>query len=1110
MMGTQIGHGQNNLDGNWGFGEGCFGPGGADPLTGDCLDGNPPTALTPGNYLVEVVIPDDASDNPMFIPTREEDLNVFDGDTFIPNIPPPACAGPLHIVDVADAGPDNMAARYHAVEVFNNATGGTFTLTANGGETTGDIPFDAGPFWIEAALEGLLAINNVTVTGTGTDIDPWVITFENPVVGELTADDGGLTPLGSASTIAEALINTITVPASTPTVNPNYAAEYDAGFDRYEGQVMPLCDVKYVPLSNGKAVAPIFNLFTPVPIPGKWKGYLIDNLNVSVDPTKLFYGEMAGIPDVPIGLYDYSGRLVHTAHSDYNGVYEVLMPSTGTFNAPTPSGMTANVYYQYGNDPGPIGQPNLNYNPQYRSIGTSFEIYPGTIIPADLAPEQNGAAIWSPGVLSSLSLCRLNQDPANPTAPEFFAVDTPYLDGSGSFFIYGTGFGATPGVVQLGNISLPVVDWSDRTIEVSVPAGTEQGAHQLTVVTAGGLSTVNGLTFHILGNQYRLNVYEVGPGRTYDPNDPIYDGTGRGPIQHAIDDAWASRGNRGDLVVVYPGAPAPMVNTLGMYLENPVIYAPVTLQGVGPGGGYPDTPSVPGSIIDGRAVGGDSPYNQWWRHTLIPDIWNNRGGWDPAIVDGDGNPIVYEGAVITLFGEDGEFDEGDSATIDGFVIQGGDQQGFPNNIHQVGGLPTGAAANVVVQGGGIFANGYVPFLQISNNHVQTNGGSYGGGIRLGTPHIADLLDPDHNDGIRIVHNRILANGGTNLAGAIALFTGVSNYEIAYNDICGNSSIEYGGGVSHYGLSPGGRIHHNRIYFNSAYDEGGGVMIAGELPADPTVLSPGAGAVDVYNNLIQSNLANDDGGGLRFLMAGNYPYDVYNNMIVNNVSTHEGGGISLNDAPRVNIYNNTIMKNITTATAVTSDGTAAPAGLSSSRHSAVLQATLPRKAPVFSDPRLFNNVFWDNRAGTLTAQGVVGIGDPDDPNPPYNWDLGVGDGSGLLSPEYCLMQTTLGTNPGTGNLVGQDPTVVGAYDSVVRILPWRGNPNFVGADIIVLDQPISLQGDYHLADGSPAIDAGTDRTSAPPAVHAPSTDYDDEPRPSGAGYDIGADEFVPVP
>ena len=118
------------------------------------------------------------------------------------------------------------------------------------------------------------------------------------------------------------------------------------------------------------------------------------------------------------------------------------------------------------------------------------------------------------------------------------------------------------------------------------------------------------------------------------------------------------------------------------------------------------------------------------------------------------------------------------------------------------------------------------------------------------------------------------------------------------------------------------------------------MIAGQLPTTPGALSPGSGPVDIYANQIQANLANDDGGGIRFLMAGNFPMNVYNNMIVNNVSTHEGGGIALNDAPNVRVFNNTIMKNLTTATAVTSNGTPAPAGLSTSANSDQLQATLP--------------------------------------------------------------------------------------------------------------------------------------------------------------------------
>ena len=46
------------------------------------------------------------------------------------------------------------------------------------------------------------------------------------------------------------------------------------------------------------------------------------------------------------------------------------------------------------------------------------------------------------------------------------------------------------------------------------------------------------------------------------------------------------------------------------------------------------------------------------------------------------------------------------------------------------------------------------------------------------------------------------------------------------------------------------------------------------------------------------------------------------------------------------------------------------------------------------------------------------------------------------------------------------------------------------------------GDYHLAAGSPCINAGTSQG-------APSTDYDGIPRPQGAGFDIGPYEWVPL-
>ena len=189
------------------------------------------------------------------------------------------------------------------------------------------------------------------------------------------------------------------------------------------------------------------------------------------------------------------------------------------------------------------------------------------------------------------------------------------------------------------------------------------------------------------------------------------------------------------------------------------------------------------------------------------------------------------------------------------------------------------------------------------------------------------------------------------------------------------------------------------------------MVAGELPPTPTQLSPGSGPVSIDGNVIQANLANDDGGGIRLLQtSGSHvsrtspgTISITNNTIANNVSAHEGGGIALDDSAFVNIVDNTVAKNLTTATAVTSNGDAAPAGLSTAANSDPLQARLsngslfPGSATLaathFSKPTLLDNVFSDNRAGSFSGGYVYGIGGtlPDGTAGGVNeWDMGVMD------------------------------------------------------------------------------------------------------------------------
>ena len=216
-----------------------------------------------------------------------------------------------------------------------------------------------------------------------------------------------------------------------------------------------------------------------------------------------------------------------------------------------------------------------------------------------------------------------------------------------------------------------------------------------------------------------------------------------------------------------------------------------------------------------------------------------------------------------------------------------------------------------------------------------------------------------------------------------------NYRIDHNTLCGNNSAEYGGAISHFGLSSGGKIDHNRIWFNRSYDEGGAVFVGSELPANPNTMPVGAGAVDITENTLQANLANDDGGAIRLLMVDGRRrsqtgegaqgtirlYDdrvnILNNTIANNVSTHEGGGIALDDSTNVVVANNTVAHNITTATAMTSTGEPAPAGLSTAGNSFLLQAELDKRygantRPLFSKPTLFNNVVHRQPLGLVVA------------------------------------------------------------------------------------------------------------------------------------------------
>lgn len=924
------------------------------------------------------------------------------------------------------------------------------------------------------------------------------------------------------------------------------------GGSPFEGQLRPSCADKLVNVRSNQATAPNFNLFTAVPLPTYFWGLTINDLGLSLDKRSINYGEAQGLPHVPMGLYDWSGRLVDTVRTDFNGMYEALEPSTSTYNCPLPAGPCPNMYRFVGNDPGTPGHLNADYNPRFRTIATNFQAWPGLYTVTDTAPTQVATTALTPGsTQANATTCNLDD-----AQPQLLAVDRPYLrrsDANRTVTLTGFGFGATRGSgrVTLGTTTLTVTSWNDKQIKVAVPTSVASGPAALSVTAANGLKSVNGLTLQVLDALSASTpgttatnplLAEVGPGKQF--------ATIQAGIEAAVPSA-AVRNNAGQiitpakpywLVVVWPNGQT-TTNPHGEYTENVILHHQVRIQGVGPGGFDSTGAFVRGSIIDGAGFSPDNDSGAGWV-TLLSGLTYS------------GPAAVPDGAVVTVLNDPARTSVVPTSyypALDGFTITGGTQSDFPGNINEVtGGIktPYGATGALVTQGGGVFVHASVLGMRVTDNVIRGNGGSYGGAVRVGTPYAGNL----RNYGFVLARNQIRDNGGTNLAGGVGIFAGSDGYQIDGNAVCGNFSAEYGGAITAYGyqqhpvedlllgVAPGGRITNNRIWFNQSYDEGGAVMIAGELPADPAQLSEGSGPAVIDANQIQTNLANDDGGGIRLLQtSGSHitrlnpeTITISNNTIANNVSTHEGGGIALDDAAFVNVVSNTVARNLTTATAVTSNGSQDPAGLSTATNSDPLQARLRSSsfagsatlgATTFSKPTLLDDVFWDNRSGTFSGGYVYGIGGtlPDGTaNTVDHWDMGVADDPGaVLTPVSSVVQTTQGVDPGSTTTVTDDAGLKAPYEVAVDVLASRSYPAFRQSVIVAEILPPNLLGDYHLAGtSSAAYGRGAASTTVrwgagllgwTYTVSAPSRDIDGDSRPSPAParrYDAGSDQLVP--
>jgi len=165
----------------------------------------------------------------------------------------------------------------------------------------------------------------------------------------------------------------------------------------------------------------------------------------------------------------------------------------------------------------------------------------------------------------------------------------------------------------------------------------------------------------------------------------------------------------------------------------------------------------------------------------------------------------------------------------------------------------------------------------------------------------------------------------------------------------------------------------------------------------------------------------------------------------------------------------------------------------------------------SDAELTNNIIADNQASRGSGLYLFAQSSPNLRHTTIARNSG-GDGSGVYvtgDSSVALFNTIL-----VKHIVGINVTEYSAATLNATLWgsgTWANDTDWDGdGDIIVgtpnyWDSPAFVApdaGNYHIGPGSAAIDAGVNAGIT--------TDIDGDPRPIGAGFDIGADEYVSTP
>jgi len=339
-------------------------------------------------------------------------------------------------------------------------------------------------------------------------------------------------------------------------------------------------------------------------------------------------------------------------------------------------------------------------------------------------------------------------------------------------------------------------------------------------------------------------------------------------------------------------------------------------------------------------------------------------------------------------------------------------------------------------------------VTIQNGYSRTRNG---GGIK-------NAGDLTINDSTITLNESLNHSGGILNSNTLT----ISNCTISDNKTGGGGS---GGGISN---SASATIAGSTIINNICGNGGGGIQNTGTMNISNSTISnnhtaefglaggiynSSSGTLTLTNSIVEGNSAFHAGG---IWNSSWTTLNIFKSIIRSNNATSDGGGILTKNDVTLLIENTFITDN----TAGDEGG-----GMHNSWCSPVItnctfsgNSAATRGGAMYnyqSAPAVTNSIIWNNSVDQVFNDGR---------NPTFS---------------YCDIQGSNGSGTGWDTALGIDAG--GNIDA---------DPLFVGG------------GDCHLTASSPCIDTGT-------STGAPAVDIDDEPRPQGGGYDMGADELLAV-